>query len=111
MTFKAQTDDLRDSPAIAVLDFLLAAGIQIAAFAPGLRSSNPVVTSRLSLANSPIEACLHSQVLLLMTVWADFSNVSTTEMAQKTPIRVVIDTRKIVNRTEWESVGITSRDF
>ncbi len=111
LTFKAQTDDLRESPALTVIDHLLAAGIHVVAFDPGLRDGESSIDRRVTIVDSQIEACQHSHLLVVLTEWEAFGRAVASEIARNTRVRVVLDTRSVLKRLAWESVGITFIDF
>ena len=111
LTFKARTDDLRESPALVVIDYLLAAGIHVVAFDPGLHDNKSAVDSRITVVDSPIEACQHSHLLVVLTEWEAFGRAIAIDIARNTRTRVILDTRKILDKAAWESVGITFISF
>lgn len=111
LTFKAQTDDLRESPALRVINHLLAAGIHVVAFDPGIRGGESSIDQRVAIVDSPIDACQHSHLLVVLTEWETFNRAVPSEIASNTRIKLVLDTRNVLERLAWESVGITFVDF
>ncbi|MHB8505091.1 MAG: UDP binding domain-containing protein [Acidimicrobiales bacterium] len=65
LTFKARTDDLRDSPALAVIDRLVRAGATVTAYDPTRKEPRPGI----SVATDPFDACRDASVLVVLTEW------------------------------------------
>ncbi len=68
LTFKARTDDLRDSPALYVAERLVAAGAQIRAYDPTVTRQLPSITT----VTDPYDACDDAVVLTILTEWDEF---------------------------------------
>ncbi|HZQ26814.1 MAG TPA: UDP-glucose/GDP-mannose dehydrogenase family protein [Acidimicrobiales bacterium] len=68
LTFKARTDDVRDSPALQVIDRLLARGATIRAYDPAARTAPAGV----ELVDDPYAACEDATVLVVLTEWDEF---------------------------------------
>ena len=71
LTFKALTDDLRDSPAIDIVTRLLAAGASVSAFDPTVIVA-PKGLDAVNICASPLEACADADVIAVLTEWDDF---------------------------------------
>lgn len=104
LTFKAETDDLRESPALEVIALLLNAGIKVTAFDPAVQKEAHI-DSRVEIADSAIEACKHSQLLVVMTEWSCFRKIEVAEITDRTILRTVLDTRGILDQASWKSAG------
>lgn len=104
LTFKAETDDLRESPALEVIALLLNAQIEVTAFDPAVQRGAHI-DSRIEIAHSAIEACKHSQLLVVMTEWACFREIEVAEIIHRTNLRTVLDTRGILDQASWKSAG------
>jgi UDPglucose 6-dehydrogenase len=108
LTFKAHTDDLRDSPSIAILTILNNQGMSVKAYDPSAKgpyASIPWV----EVCTSPIEACRDADVLAVLTEWPEFSVVEPTDVAEVLLGKHVIDGRNVLNREKWMSAGFTYR--
>ena len=77
LTFKASTDDLRDSPALAVIRRLNARGAFVRAFDPtGPDRSSPQFDGLdLEVCGDAYTACEDAEVLVLLTEWSDFAEL------------------------------------
>lgn len=106
LTFKALTDDLRDSPSLEIIDRLLAKGHKIRAYDPTVRESlesHPLV----EVCISEVEACRDSDVLAVLTEWENFRWVDPAEIAGLVSSRHVVDTRNLLDRSVWRTAGFS----
>lgn len=105
LAFKAGTDDTRESPAVAIIDRLLALGAKVNAFDPVV-SSLPDRGDQLTFAPSALEAIDGADGLLVLTEWAEFVNVAPVEVAQRLRGKVVVDGRNLLNADAYRSAGV-----
>ena len=108
LTFKANTDDLRDSPAIKILAMLERRGARINAHDPsatGPYSNYPWI----NIFESPVETCVGADVLVVLTEWSDYAEVHPSQISEKLQIKSVIDGRNILNRELWQQHGFRYR--
>jgi UDPglucose 6-dehydrogenase len=104
LTFKALTDDLRDSPAIEIITRLLADGASVSVFDPTVTSA-PKGLDAITVSISPLEACADADVIAVMTEWDDFRWVSPTEAAGVVRSKQIVDARNLLDRSEWRRAG------
>ncbi len=102
ITFKANTDDTRDSPAIAVIDRLIGRGAQVKAFDPMVKAYS---LSGLEICSSVEEAIANADALIVLTEWPEFRNIDPIASLKVMKQQIVIDTRNIIDRSAWESAG------
>lgn len=107
LTFKANTDDLRDSPSLAVIERLLASGVRVQAFDPTCREQRSVLAADIVLTASPVDACHGADVLAVLTEWDEFKWVDPTLVAQAMTGRHVVDARNLLDRSDWKRAGFT----
>jgi UDPglucose 6-dehydrogenase len=105
LTFKANTDDLRDSPAIQIASKLLARGANLVAYDPTVHNSVPELD--VEIVTDPIKATTDAESILLLTEWDEFRKVDVSQIANTVMNRLIVDTRNILNRSEWEQFGFT----
>jgi len=105
LTFKAGTDDLRDSPAVSVVDRLLTEGASVMVFDPTVSTTRVGVPRGIDLATSEIEACVGADVLAVLTEWDQFRWISPDEVASVMSGRHVFDTRNLLDRRSWQESG------
>ena len=107
LTFKAGTDDLRDSPAIAIIERLMKFGAHVQAFDPTVTDIRTGIPDDLVIASSSIDATLKADVLAVLTEWDDFKWISPTTIATTMNGKQIIDARNLLDRKDWERVGFT----
>lgn len=105
LTFKANTDDLRDSPAIAIIDRLLAQGAEVVAYDPTVPENRQGVPDGIRLTSSPVEACFQADALAVLTEWDEFKWIDPIEVAKVMTGRHIVDGRNILDRSEWRKAG------
>lgn len=102
LTFKADTDDTRESPAIAVIERLIGRGAKVRAFDPLVKS---YLLAGLEVVDSAIEVVANSDALLILTEWNEFKELSPKEFLPVMRNKFVVDTRNVINRDLWINSG------
>jgi UDPglucose 6-dehydrogenase len=108
LTFKAHTDDLRDSPAIAVLTLLRDMGAVIRAFEPsatGMYAAFPWI----KVFGNALEVCRDADALTVLTEWPEFSSIDAKAVATVMKSLSVVDGRNVLNPETWKSAGFAYR--
>jgi UDPglucose 6-dehydrogenase len=104
LTFKALTDDLRDSPAIEIVSRLIAAGAEVAVFDPTVVVA-PKGLEKLKVMSSPIAACNGADVIAVLTEWDEFRQISPNDVAGIVRAKKIVDARNLLDRSEWLRAG------
>jgi len=102
LTFKAGTDDLRDSPALAVLGRLLDAGATVLAYDPMVRSAPD---EGIVLCDTSEAAVVGAECLLVLTEWPEFADASASAAARTIARRLVVDARGVLDADRWMAEG------
>lgn len=106
LTFKAGTDDRRDSPAISIIQSLMVKGIEVHAYDPTVSIlDNADDLSGIVLHGSSLDAAKNSDVVLLLTEWPEFTALDPALIGSKMRTRNVVDARNILDATQWRSAG------
>lgn len=105
LTFKAGTDDLRDSPALAISRRLIAAGATVQAFDPTVDGPKPGVPDDIRICEDPESAAAGADVLAVLTEWDDFRWVEAGKVAARMIGRDVVDARNLLDRADWQRAG------
>ena len=109
LTFKAGTDDLRESPSLHVIERLVAAGARVVAHDPTVSAHRNGLPGSIVLAPTPLDACGGADALCVLTEWPEYSAVSETDVAQVMVSRSVVDARNVLDRDAWISAGFEYR--
>jgi UDPglucose 6-dehydrogenase len=107
LTFKAGTDDLRDSPAIAIIERLMKLGARVQAYDPTVNVVRPGIPNNLEIAASSNEATSRADVLAVLTEWDEFKWISPSTIAAEMTGKQVVDARNLLDRKDWERAGFT----
>jgi UDPglucose 6-dehydrogenase len=107
LTFKARTDDLRDSPALAIVQRLLAAGARVQAFDPTVSASHGLIPEGVVLHADAVGATSGADVLAVLTEWDEFRWVAPASVAAVMTGRAVVDGRNLLDRGSWHRGGFT----
>jgi UDPglucose 6-dehydrogenase len=109
LTFKARTDDLRESPSLAIIRRLLAEGAVVRAFDPTVAEPKPAVPEGVQITADPYAATEGAEVLAVLTEWDEFRWVDPAKVAEVMPGRQVIDGRNLLERAAWQRAGFIHR--
>jgi UDPglucose 6-dehydrogenase len=112
LTFKAGTDDLRDSPALGVAALLKQAGAELVAYDPGITAANSSIDgSLLTVVDDPYEAAKDAEAIVILTEWPEFRSLDWQRLGEAVAERTVVDTRNlldpaVVARADFDWVGV-----
>jgi UDPglucose 6-dehydrogenase len=107
LTFKANTDDLRESPSIAVIEELLALGAKVRGFDPQVRSGAHGLPEGLEVGDDAYDVCDGADVLVVLTEWDDFRWRDLHTVAERVAARNIVDTRNLLDRAAAIRIGFT----
>jgi UDPglucose 6-dehydrogenase len=105
LTFKARTDDLRDSPALAITERLVGAGATVRAYDP----TTDGLMAGLEMCRDPYAACEGASVLAVLTEWDDFRWLDYAKVASVMATPQVVDARNLLDRASLTRLGFTYR--
>ena len=106
LTFKPNTDDMRDSPAIAVVQALQDGGATIRAFDPeGVEQAKLVLTD-VDYATDPYDCVAGADAAVLMTEWDAFRGLDMDRIARAMAHAVLVDLRNVYRPDEMARRGI-----
>lgn len=108
LSFKPRTDDLRESPAIAVICRLLELGAEVCAYDPAAAdAARRLLGDRIRFAAGNYEALEGADALLLLTEWNVFRNPDFGRMAELMRSPVIFDGRNQYQPSELRALGFT----
>jgi UDPglucose 6-dehydrogenase len=108
LSFKAGTDDVRDSPALTILTLLRQTFSNIVCYDPLAQMSDAETFIR---AESVRDAISGAHVVAILTEWPEFSQVKPEEFAQLMTGNTIIDARYILDSDEFRSFGLVVRSL
>ncbi len=96
LAFKGGTDDIRESPAITLIDMLLNEGSEVVAYDPAATErTREVLDGRLGYAESAYEAAENADALLILTDWEEFAALDLDRLRKRLKYPIVIDGRNL----------------
>jgi len=108
LSFKPRTDDIREAPALMLIDRLLKAGVKLAVHDPeGMKNVRAIYGDKLTYHERPMDALDNADALAIMTEWSEFRNPDFTEMRQRMRQPVVFDGRNIYKTDAMQAAGFT----
>lgn len=102
LSFKSNTDDTRFSPAVSVIELLIKEKANIKAFDPVVKKLN---IEGLILCDEINQSVEDVEVIVLLTEWPYFQNVDPRAISKLVKVKNIIDTRNILNKSNWENSG------
>ena len=102
LSFKAGTDDIRESPAVDLAERLRSAGATVRAYDPQAKPPEGIEP-----APDAVSAASGADVLLVATEWAEFREVDLSEVRQVMRGSAVVDARNLLKRKDVENVGLS----
>lgn len=106
LAFKADTDDVRESPALALASNLRAAGADVIAHDPRAERRAHLVDPTLAIAPSAREALRGAEAVVVVTEWAEYSTIDWVAAAAAMRGTLVYDTRSIVDVEAARRAGL-----
>ena len=111
LTFKAGTDDLRDSPSLDVARRIRARGADVVAYDPTVSSSDPDRSSDprlegIRLTSSALEAVAGAHVVAVLTEWPEFRDLDLSALASRMAGRGIVDARNMLEPSAAREAGL-----
>jgi UDPglucose 6-dehydrogenase len=109
LAFKGGTDDLRDSPAMAIIHRLKAEGCSITAFDPAAmpRAKALLCPDYIRFAPSALGACDGADALVVLTEWPEFAHINLAEVRCRLRYPILLDGKNLFNPRAVQAAGIT----
>ncbi|MEO1046678.1 MAG: UDP-glucose/GDP-mannose dehydrogenase family protein [Pseudomonadota bacterium] len=106
LTFKPNTDDMRDAPSLAIVQALLDAGAEITAFDPEGMEIAAALMPEVTMAASSYEAATDADAVVIVTEWDAFRALDLAHIARIAAQPLLIDLRNIYNPDEARGAGL-----
>jgi UDPglucose 6-dehydrogenase len=106
LTFKPDTDDMRDAPSLALIQALQDVGATVKAYDPeGVEQARPLL-SDVAFVDTPYAAADGADALVIVTEWDAFRALDLKRVAESMTDPVLVDLRNIYPRAEAERAGM-----
>lgn len=105
LTFKPNTDDMRDAPAISIIQTLIDAGAKVKAYDPeGMHAAREIITG-IEYMESAYDVAKGSECLALVTEWNAFRSLDFAHLKQIMTRHIFVDLRNVYRRKDIEAHG------
>lgn len=112
LTFKARTDDLRDSPALEIAEVLRSRGARVVGFDPSGPAADDARLGGIEVVEDPYAATTGADVLAVLTEWDEFKWLDFDKVAEGMVAPRVVDARNLLDRNalarrgfEYDGIG------
>jgi UDPglucose 6-dehydrogenase len=105
LTFKANTDDMRDSPAISIVRALQDAGAKVRAYDPEGMDQATAVLDEVAYCGDAYEAMEGADAAVIVTEWDAFRALDFDRMGELLRERLLVDLRNLYDRADIERLG------
>ncbi|MFZ2176783.1 MAG: UDP-glucose/GDP-mannose dehydrogenase family protein [Rhodococcus sp. (in: high G+C Gram-positive bacteria)] len=107
--FKPESDDVRDSPALNVAGMMQLHGAVVSVYDPKALDNSRRLFPTLNYATSAVEACEKADAVLVLTEWAEFTELQPAHLDGVVRARVMVDGRNCLDANTWRAAGWTYR--
>ncbi len=105
LSFKPDTDDMRDAPSITVIKDLVKNGATVKAYDPIAKDTAQKAIQSITFADSAYEAVSDADILILMTEWNEFKELDMEKVKTLMKNPQILDGRNMYNKDEMEKMG------
>lgn len=106
LAFKPDTDDIREAPALFIIDQLLKDGAIVSAFDPeAMNNVKKVVGDKINYASDPYETVQDADALLIATEWAVFRTPEFDTLSKRMKNKVIFDGRNLYDPARMKELG------
>lgn len=107
VTFKPNTDDMRDAPSLTIVPALIGAGARVRVFDPQGKHEGEALLPGVRWADDPYQAVNGTDLVVLLTEWNEFRALDLVRLARKMSTPHMADLRNIYDRDEVLAAGFT----
>ena len=105
VTFKPNTDDMRDAPALTIVPALIGAGAKVRVCDPEGRKEGEALLPGVTWVEDAYETASGSDALVVITEWNQFRGLDLTRLAQSMRGKTLVDLRNIYSPADAEGAG------
>ena len=106
LAFKPNTDDIREAPALYIIEELLKAGATVTAFDPeAMKNVSDVVGDKISFTENQYDALNNCDALIIATEWSEFRTPDFEKMTQRMKSKVIFDGRNVFDLSQMKDLG------
>ena len=102
LAFKANTDDTRFSPAISVVELLIAQGAKVTAFDPVVKQVKGLA---IDVKSEIVQSVENVDAIVVLTEWQEFKSIKPEVIGRAVKQKIIIDSRNLLDKSKWEKQG------
>ena len=102
LAFKANTDDTRFSPAISVVELLIAQGAKVTAFDPVVKQVKGLA---IDVKSEIVQSVENVDAIVVLTEWQEFKSIKPELIGRAVKQKIIIDSRNLLDKSKWEKQG------
>ncbi|HWT08612.1 MAG TPA: UDP-glucose/GDP-mannose dehydrogenase family protein [Roseomonas sp.] len=107
VTFKPETDDMRDAPSLVILPALVAAGVEVVAYDPQPAHARQALPAAVGFAATALDAAKGADVVVVLTEWNEFRALPPDRLKAAMKGDVVLDLRNVWDPAAMRAAGFT----
>lgn len=108
LSFKPNTDDMREAPSLVLIEHLLAAGAHVKAYDPvAMQEAKHMTGDKIQYAKDPYDTLVDADALCLITEWSEFRVPNFAVVGKLLKNKVIFDGRNIYDAEELKTLGYT----
>lgn len=108
LSFKPDTDDIREAPALEIIDALLKNGAKISAYDPeGMDNVKKILGNSIEFTENPYDALNDADALIIATEWGVFRTPDFDEIIKRMRSKLIFDGRNILGLDKMQELGFT----
>ena len=108
VTFKPDTDDMREAPSLTIVPALVAGGAKLRITDPQGRHEGEALLPGVTWIDDPYEAATGADLVVILTEWALFKDMDLARLAGRTAQARIADLRNIHTPEVWRAAGFTA---
>ena len=106
LAFKANTDDIREAPALYIIDALLEMGAEVSSYDPeAMNNAKAIYGDKIEFVSNYYEALNNADALVIVTEWAVFRSPDFDEITKRLKDKVIFDGRNIYTLDKMDDLG------
>lgn len=105
VTFKANTDDMRESPSIEIVNALINAGAQVSIYDPSFSEQAKSIFKDVTWSKDVYDNCDNADAIVIITDWPEFRAINLGELRKRVKGSLLIDLRNLYKVSDVETLG------